>query len=98
MIFVIATLRTTDKNRQQLISASQVCIEATRREDGCLSYDLHQSVSDPNTLVFVERWQDRQALEAHFATPHLSVWRATARPLVVDKNVEIIRPEAIETL
>ncbi|ASP32540.1 putative quinol monooxygenase [Labrenzia sp. VG12] len=98
MIFVIATLQTTEENRQQLISASQICIEATRREDGCLSYDLHQSVSDPNTLVFVERWQDRQALEAHFATPHLSAWREAARPLVVDKSVEIIQPEAIETL
>ena len=98
MIFVIATLRTSGTDRNALIEASSSCIAETRKEAGCLSYDLHMSVSDPDTLVFVERWQDRQALESHFRSPHLTAWKDTVAPLIVDKSVEIITPEAVDGL
>jgi len=75
MIFVIATLEIIDENRSAVLEASRDLVDATRKEAGCMSYDLHQSVSDPNVLVFVERWQDRQVLEAHFHSPHLSARR-----------------------
>lgn len=98
MIFVIATLKTTPENQQVFAASAHDCIAETRKEAGCISYDLHQSVSDANTFVFVERWQDRASLEAHFKTPHLAEWRATAGPLIVDKKIEIIAPETVDTL
>lgn len=98
MIFVIASIKTTDEDRPGLIEAARACIEETRKEPGNLSYDLHQSVTDPNSFVFVERWQDREVLEAHFASKHLAVWREIAAPLIVEKSVEIISPESVEGL
>jgi len=98
MIFVIATLKTTPENLEALIDAARPCIAETGKEAGCISYDFHQSVSDPLSLVFVERWRDRDALEEHFKSPHLAAWRTAFTPLVVEKRVEIIAPEKVETL
>ena len=40
--------------------------------------DLHASTTDPDALVFVEKWTDRAALTRHFGMPHLKEWRARA--------------------
>jgi quinol monooxygenase YgiN len=46
-------------------------VEATRREPGCLSYELLQNHADATEFVFVERWTNATAEQAHFVTPHL---------------------------
>ncbi|MES0808604.1 putative quinol monooxygenase [Roseibium sp. SCPC15] len=98
MIFIIATMKTTQENRDALVEATRLCIAETRKEPGCLSYDFHQSISDPQTFVFVEHWQNRDVLEKHFASPHLAAWRIAAKPLITKKDVKIITPEQIEGL
>jgi len=98
MIFVIATLKTTEKDKNALLQASYTCIAETRKEPGCLSYDLHASVSDPETLVFVERWRDREDLDAHFQTPHIADFKNAAESLIVESSIEIITPEAVDHL
>jgi quinol monooxygenase YgiN len=98
MIFVIATMKTSPENQQALVEAARDCISETRKEVGCISYELHQSVSNADTFVFVERWENREALEAHFKAPHLTKWRREAGPLIVDKKVEVIDPEMIDVL
>ena len=30
---------------------------------------MHQDVEDPTVVVFLEHWEDRAALAAHFAVP-----------------------------
>ncbi len=46
-------------------------VDATRRESGCLNYELLQNHADPTDFVFVERWASPAAEQAHFMTPHL---------------------------
>ena len=45
--------------------------DASRREDGCLRYGFFAAVEDPLSFVAVEEWRDREALDRHFAQPHL---------------------------
>ncbi|MBN8216947.1 MAG: antibiotic biosynthesis monooxygenase [Spirochaetes bacterium] len=46
-------------------------IEATRKEDGCLSYVLHQDLKSPDSFAVIEQWRDEAALDAHFQTAHV---------------------------
>jgi quinol monooxygenase YgiN len=97
MIYVIATAQTKDDKRDAFIAGARVCIAATLKEEGCLSYDLHQSVSDPDRFVFVETWTSREALGGHFKAPHLAAWRAIAGECVARPTaVEIITPADVE--
>lgn len=98
MIFVIATLAFAPENREALVAAAQPCITATRQEPGCISYDLTASSTDTGTAIFVERWQSRAHLQAHFGQPHMATWRDVSSTLITDRKVEIIHPEQVETL
>lgn len=97
MIYVIATLVIKPDALAALREAAMPCIEATREEPGCISYDLNASISNSRRVVFVERWKSREDLESHLKTPHLQAWREASAPLIESRSIEIIHPEKIET-
>lgn len=97
MIHVIARIRIRPGTLEPFVALAWPCIEATRREPGCLFYDLAASTTDPDTVIFIERWRDREALEAHRAAPHLAAFRAASQDHVVETSLEIIHPERVET-
>ena len=38
----------------------------SRTEPGCVSHEVSRDVQQPERFVFVERWRDMAALQAHF--------------------------------
>lgn len=46
-------------------------VEPTRKESGCLCYNLHQSKSDKGLFMFYEQWASQAAIDAHGQTPHM---------------------------
>ena len=48
----------------------QELVEATRKEKGCLSYELCHDLKNPGHFIFLEEWQDYDALDAHVASEH----------------------------
>lgn len=97
MIIVVATLTIKPGSLEALRPHAEACIAATRQEQGCLQYDLHVSVTDPQTLVFVEKWERREDLTAHSKQPHLAVWREASGPHFVSRRIEVVHPEKVET-
>ena len=51
-------------------------LTGTRAEDGCLAYSYAVDVQDPGLIRVFEAWRDQAALDAHFAAPHMAVWRS----------------------
>ena len=98
MLFVIATLTIKPGTLDEVVAAATPCLEGTRKEEGCISYDLHVAVDDETKLVFVERWESREALKAHFSAPHLVAWRDAGAPYVTARRIEIIEDGKVEVL
>jgi len=46
-------------------------VEPTRKETGCLCYNLHQSKADPAQFMFYEQWASQKDLDAHGKSPHM---------------------------
>ncbi|WBY17805.1 putative quinol monooxygenase [Erythrobacteraceae bacterium WH01K] len=40
--------------------------------DGCIAYTFPQDLTDPDSIVIVERWRDGDALAAHGASAHMA--------------------------
>ncbi|HVB37266.1 MAG TPA: putative quinol monooxygenase [Vicinamibacterales bacterium] len=57
-------------------------LEPTRREAGCIRYDLLQSAADPSEFVFDEEWESAAHLDVHLATAHVATAVAAVGPLV----------------
>ena len=63
-------------------------MRASRAEPGCLDYTYALDVADPCLMRVLERWESWQALEDHFARPHMIPWRAAlASVSVVERNL-----------
>src|SRR6267142_1684969 len=60
MIYVVATSQVKPESRDAFIKGAKECIATTRKEKGCLSYESHTSINDPNLFVLVERWEPRE--------------------------------------
>ncbi len=71
MIVVIGRVRTDLERRAELVRIGQKVASASRAERGCVSYCLYESTESENDFVFVEEWEDNEALERHFATAHV---------------------------
>lgn len=70
MITVIAKLPVQEGKAEETITAIKALMKKVATEEGTLLYSLNRKSSDPNTLIFVERYKDKAALAAHGATPH----------------------------
>ncbi len=68
-IIVLGSASTSAEGFDELLAASLAHVHRSRAEPGCLAHAVHRDVEDPLRLVFVERWADRAALDAHFAEP-----------------------------
>jgi quinol monooxygenase YgiN len=99
MLYVIATASVKPGKRNEFKQGAAACIAETRKEDGCLLYDLHESTTDPTRFVFVENWTTREALGAHARSPHLKEWRKIVQECTsAPTKIEIITPGNVETL
>lgn len=98
-VIVIARAQVRLDARAQFIAAARDCIAATRRESGCLAYDMHESVSAAGHFVFVENWETRADIDRHMLEPHLQAFLAVAGACVESPPViEVVDPRSIDRL
>jgi quinol monooxygenase YgiN len=70
-------------------------IKASRKETGCLAYDLDRSMTDPTAYVVHEKWKSLADLQAHLATPHFRALReALASATEGSPRAEVFLPVA----
>ena len=69
-IKVVAHVRAKAGKEEEMKKVMLNLIEPTRREAGCLRYELYQNKEDAADLTFVEDWASDAALDAHMQTPH----------------------------
>jgi quinol monooxygenase YgiN len=69
MIVVTGTVTARAESFDLLLREGLAHTHRSRGEDGCISHEVAIDCDDPLRLIFLERWRDRAALEAHFRVP-----------------------------
>ena len=60
------------KNKIDLVKSElQKLIIPTRKEQGCLQYDLHQDNHNSKIFMFYENWESRELWQIHMNSDHL---------------------------
>jgi quinol monooxygenase YgiN len=70
-ITVIATFQARPGKETDLRAALVGLVAPTRKEAGCINYDLHGLPEDPARFLFHENWASKDALDAHLRSPHI---------------------------
>jgi quinol monooxygenase YgiN len=65
---IVATCEKVDEVKAILIGL----IEPTRKEEGCIKYELLQNQAQPTDFTFIEEWTTETALNTHLASAHIA--------------------------
>ena len=76
MIIIAGTVTVKQGLRDEAMRAASDMVEATRAEPGCRAYAFYADLQDPHTFFLFEEWESEEALQRHFATPHMAAFRA----------------------
>ena len=60
-----------ENQRENFLSDTKELISETRKEEGCLAYNLYESLEERNTFIMVENWKDQFAIDIHNQNPLL---------------------------
>lgn len=72
MLRVIARVPARKDRADEVAAILKGLLEPTRREDGCIRYEVWRNTADPADFTFVEEWQSREALDRHLQTSHVT--------------------------
>lgn len=70
---MVIGLKVKDGTGEKFETAFAKALKATRKEKGCLSYDLNRGAD--NAYQVYERWKSVADLEAHLKTDHIKALR-----------------------
>lgn len=62
-------------------------IDITRKEEGCITYDLHQDNENPAHFLFYENWASRDLWQSHMGNNHLKEYLAATEGAVKEFTV-----------
>lgn len=72
MLVIAGTISIDPEKCEAATAAALEMMEATHREDGCISYTFSRELADPGGFRIFEEWQSQEALDAHMKTPHMA--------------------------
>jgi quinol monooxygenase YgiN len=94
MIGVVATIKVKDGQGAEFEKvAGELAKKVNANEPGCLFYALFKA-DEPNTYVFIERYKDLAAIEAHRATDHYKTLGRAMGPFM-DGRAEVKRYQQV---
>lgn len=70
MIKVVAKNEVMMDKIEVVKSLYEELVVATRKEDGCIAYELYQDETNAAVLTMIEEWDDKVALDKHMKTEH----------------------------
>lgn len=79
---IICELRCETANRDRVCKLALMFVEPARQEEGCIYYDLHQKIDDPNTFFIIDGWKNQDAVDAHSNNPHVAEVMKNLGPLL----------------
>ena len=75
-VTLVVQMRPREGQDMLLEAELRALVGPTRKEDGCITYDLHRSAEGPGAFLLHEIWTSREAHSRHTGTPHFLRWNA----------------------
>jgi quinol monooxygenase YgiN len=97
MISVIAKISLGPGKKNQALESIKKLIQGVATEEGTAYYSVNVDRKNPDTLVFMERYRDMDALKAHGSTPHFQKFMEEAMDFA-EGQPEILVMEEIASI
>ena len=95
LLTVIAYMNAAPGKADELREGLLNLIDTTLAEEGCVNYDLHESIEKPGWFTFYENWESEAHLDAHLAAPHLVDFAGRIPELLDEDGLSVNRVRRI---
>lgn len=95
MISIIAKMTMKEDKKEAAITAVKELMAGIAEENGTVLYTMNRDRKNPNTLVFMERYKDKAALDAHAKTTHFKDFFAKYEEFLTGRPEIIIMEEIL---
>ena len=85
-VTLVVLLKSREGQELLLEAELRALVGPTRREDGCITYDLHRGADSPGSFMLHEIWESREAHRLHTQTPHFLRWNARKDSLITGRD------------
>jgi quinol monooxygenase YgiN len=85
-VTLIVILRAREGQETLLEAELRALVGPSRREEGCLTYNLHRCIDTPGALLLQEVWASREAHTEHMHTRHFLRWNASKDTLLASRD------------
>ncbi len=85
-VTLVVILRAKEGQEGLLEAERRALVAPTRREEGCLTYELHRAIEIPGAFLLLEVWATREHHRLHTKTPHFLRWDARKDALLAGRD------------
>ena len=87
MIVVHAKLKVKPESATAFLQQAKIVVQATQKEEGCVSYQLMADAGSSDSFMFVEVWTDKDALNRHLKTSHFAAFGSGTKDMMAARSV-----------
>lgn len=84
---IIASFSIKTENREELLISFRKVVDGTRKEIGCISYDLFEDKNDLQKYIILETWESEDHLDEHKKTDHYLTFKEEIKNKILSLDV-----------
>jgi quinol monooxygenase YgiN len=86
MVVLAVTWMAKTGRESEVVAVFEKLTTESRKEPGCLMYQVHKHKTDPRRFFVYEQYKDDAALEAHRTSPHFLQFAKKDLPKIGDRT------------
>lgn len=90
-VTIFATFKTKTDSADLVAAELRTLAAACRKENGCLRYQPHRDIKQPDTFYLYELWADKDLLRIHGEGEPLRMFRAAVADHIISSEARYAR-------
>lgn len=87
-VIISAFLAAKQDKEREVKEVLEEVLTHSRQEEGCIQYDVHQSLENNQQFMIYEIWVNEDEINKHIDTEHYKKYREDIEPLIESRNVQ----------
>ena len=83
-VTVLARIRAKEGMEEKVKQEITALVSPTRSEQGCINYDLHQSIENKSLFMLYENWVSKEDLDKHLSMPYMKAFMEKAGRILAE--------------
>ena len=95
MVRLVAQFFIKEGSFDEAFAVLKELVAETRKEAGCITYEVYQDTADTNHLFLMEAWESQEILDIHSKSAHFTalvpqIGALSSKPAVVTKTTFLV--------